>query len=293
MLLTIRHRTSYNYARPVTLLPHRLLLCPRGNYDLHLMTRRIRCTPQAHIDWSQDVFGNLIATASFAQMADRLVIDSHMMVDQSAEAWPIFTIAPSAHLHPFQYSPDDLLDLGALLTPASPDGGDRLPAWVRSFTDGSPTDTLSLLQAINSRINGQIGYRWRDEEGTQSAAETLAIASGSCRDLATLFIETVRLLGFGARAVSGYLYDPAGGEAQHGSTHAWAEVFLPCAGWIAFDPTNARMGTANLVPVAVARMIGQIMPITGGFTAGPHDFVDMEVAVSVTATDASPEPKGS
>ncbi|WP_116091602.1 transglutaminase family protein [Sphingomonas crusticola] len=293
MLLTIRHRTTYNYANPVTLQPHRLLLCPRGNYDLTLVARQIECMPAASIDWSQDTFGNLIASATFAETSDRLTIDSHMVVEQCAQAWPVFTIAPSAHLHPFTYSPDEMLDLGALLVPGPQDAGGRLPAWVQSFVSDSPTDTLSLLQAINSRINGDVAYRSRDEEGTQSASETLAIASGSCRDMATLFIEAARLLGFGARAVSGYLYDPTGDEHQHGSTHAWAEVYLPCAGWIAFDPTNARMGSANLVPVAVARTIGQIMPITGGFIGGPDDFVDMAVEVHVTGQPVQPDPQGS
>jgi transglutaminase-like putative cysteine protease len=282
--LTIRHRTTYLYARAVVLLPHRLLLCPRGQHDLNLITRRLDCAPPARLDWSQDVFGNLIATAMFTEPTDRLVIDSHLLVEQCAEAWPVFTIAPSAHRHPFAYAPDELLDLGALLVPASARRDDALSAWVAAFGAGPPSDTLLLLQAINSRINRDIGYRQRDEEGTQSAEDTLALASGSCRDLATLFIETARRLGFAARAVSGYLYDDAsGGEGQHGATHAWAEIYLPDAGWIAFDPTNARMGSANLVPVAVARTIAQIMPITGGYVGTAEDFIDMQVDVQVTA----------
>jgi transglutaminase-like putative cysteine protease len=289
MLLTISHRTTYVYARAVTLLPHSLMLCPRGNYDLKLLSRRLDCSPAASIDWSQDVSGNLIATANFAEPTDRLVIDSQVEVEQCAEAWPVFTIAPSAHLHPFTYAPDDILDLGALLIATPGDGGDPLSAWIQSFAGDRPTDTLSLLQAVNTRINAGIGYRQRDEQGTQSAQETLAIASGSCRDLATLFIETVRRLGFGARAVSGYLYD--GDAGQHGATHAWAEVYLPCAGWIAFDPTNARMGNANLVPVAVARTIAQIMPVTGGYTGAPQDFLDMQIEVRVTASGSRAEPE--
>lgn len=282
MLLTIQHRTTYRYARTVSLLPHRLMLCPRGNYDLKLRTRTLTCEPAAGIEWSQDAFGNLIATANFAAPADRLVIDSRLAVEQCAAAWPVFTIAPSAHLHPFDYTPDEILDLGALLVATLDPDETKLAGWVAGFRTDWPTDTLSLLQAVNSRIHAEVGYRWRDEEGTQSAQQTLAIASGSCRDMATLFIETVRRLGFGARAVSGYLYDPEA-DGQHGATHAWAEVYLPCAGWIAFDPTNARMGSGNLVPVAVARTISQIMPISGGYTGAPQDFVEMQVDVSVTA----------
>ena len=290
MLLRIRHRTTYTYARAVTLLPHRLMLCPRGNYDLKPLTRTLNCSPAASLAWSQDTFGNLIATANFAAPSDRLVIDSQILVEQCAEAWPLFTIAPSAHLHPFTYSAEDRLDLGALLVAAPEDTGGALSAWIGRFGADQPTDTLSLLQAVNTRINREIGYRRRDEQGTQSPQDTLAIASGSCRDLATLFIEVVRRLGFAARAASGYLYDGTDAAAQHGATHAWAEVYLPCAGWIAFDPTNARMGNANLVPVAVARAIGQIMPITGGYSGAPHDFVDMQVEVRVSE-EPHPEPE--
>lgn len=280
MLLTIHHRTTYRYARPVTLAPHRLLLCPRGNFDLKLVSRKLDLSPPATVDWSQDVFGNLIATATFSGPTDLLTIDSRSVVEQCAQEWPIFSIAPFAHQHPFDYAPDDLRDLGALHDVDL--AGGPLAAWVHSFARIDPQDSLSLLQAINGRINREVNYRSRDEEGTQSASETLAIASGSCRDMATLFIAAARALGFGARAVSGYLYDPAS-EAQHGSTHAWADVYLPGAGWIAFDPTNGRMGSANLIPVAVARAIGQIMPVTGGFTGGLDDFTNMDVDVSVTA----------
>ena len=153
---------------------------------------------------------------------------------------------------------------------------------MRAFVRGVRTDTLSLLKDINAGILGPVAYRTRDEEGTQTPLETLALASGSCRDIAALFIAAVRHLGFGARAVSGYLFDPQPNADDPGSTHAWAEVYLPGAGWIAFDPTHRRLGGASLIPVAVARSNRQIMPIVGGYGGAPEDFVAMEVAVSVT-----------
>ncbi|WP_336492480.1 transglutaminase-like domain-containing protein, partial [Methylobacterium nigriterrae] len=131
-----------------------------------------------------------------------------------------------------------------------------------------------------------IGYQAREDEGTQSPSQTLALCVGSCRDLATLFVEAVRSLGFGARIVSGYLHDPTRallGSADGGSTHAWAEVYLPGAGWITFDPTNRSVGGANLIPVAVARDIRQAVPLMGGFS-GPADAPEgMSVEVSVTS----------
>ena len=111
-------------------------------------------------------------------------------------------------------------------------------------------------------------YQSRDDEGTQSPTQTLDRGWGSCRDFAVLFVEAARSLGFGARIVSGYLYQPdqsSVGSRGAGSTHAWAEVYVPGAGWITFDPTNRSVGGFNLIPVAVARDIRQAMPVARQF----------------------------
>ena len=100
---------------------------------------------------------------------------------------------------------------------------------------------------------------------------------------AMLFAEAARSLGFGARLVSGYLQpaDSVLGSQGAGSTHAWAEIYVPGAGWIAFDPTNGTMGSFNLIPVAVARDIQLAIPVAGGF-GGPSDaLTDMLVEVSL------------
>lgn len=265
------------------------MLCPRDQHDLKLLTTMLSCTPSALVEWTQDVFGNLIATANFAHATDTLVIDSRVVVEQSATAWPIFKIAPSAHDFPFSYSPDDAVDLGSFRTTQFADDLGALAAWVNRFRGEGIIDTLTLLKRMNAAVLEDMDYRQRDEEGTQTPAETLTNASGSCRDLATLFIEAVRSLGFGARAVSGYAYDPAasGGDITgHGATHAWAEVYLPCAGWVAFDPTSSQMGGANLVPVAIARNIEQIKPVEGLYTGEPEDFIEMTVEVVITSGNA-------
>ena len=273
-----------------------MMLCPRGQHDLRLLTTLLSCTPPAHIEWTQDVFGNIIATASFDSLSDNLTIDSRMVVDQSATAWPVFKIDPSAHDFPFAYSAPELTDLGALCVSQHADAGESVRRWLEPLRGAGTVDTLTLLRAINAAIPGQFAYRAREEEGTQSPDQTIRAASGSCRDFATLFIEAVRQLGFGARAVSGYLHAGEGVESdQHGSTHAWAEVYLPCAGWIAFDPTHASMGGAGLIPVAVARDIEQIRPVQGSFTGMPEDDLGMTVEVTVSAgalLAGGPKPKG-
>ena len=282
MQFDIRHLTTYRYARPVVLQPHRLMLYPRDSHELRVLATSLHCAPAGEFTWTQDVFGNLIVTANFAQMTGELVITSEVSVELYAAEWPVFRIAPEAHSYPFDYSADEKTDLGALRIPEDPRQDAPLRSWAQGFVYGRRTDTLSLLKDINAGILGAVAYRVRDEEGTQTASETLQIGSGSCRDIAALFIEVVRHLGFGARAVSGYLYDPDTPAGQVGATHAWAEVYLPFAGWIAFDPTNRRVGGARLIPVAVGRRNQQIMPVTGGYIGAPGDFMGMEVEVVVT-----------
>jgi transglutaminase-like putative cysteine protease len=284
MRLTIRHYTRYQYRREVMLQPHRLIVTPRDSGELTTVRRSLDCVPPAEISWNIDVFGNLIATASFAEPSTELMIVSEAIVDHMAPEWPVYPISPDAQSYPFTYALDDVVDLGGL---AQPDwltpGGQDVGAWARAFVLGLQTDSLSLLKDLNIGVLGDIRYRVRDEEGTQSPAETLKLGSGSCRDIAALFIEAARHLGFGARAVSGYLFDPVQTDEDAGSTHAWAEVFMPGAGWIAFDPSHQTMGGSNLIPVAYARLNRQIMPVSGGYIGAADDFERMGVAVRVTA----------
>lgn len=281
MILTIYHSTIYRYGRPVTLQPHRMMMQPRASQDLAVLAASLDCTPTARVEWAQDVFGNSIATGLFSGPTSELVITNELTVEQKAAAWPIFSIALSAHNFPFDYSCEDLTDLGALRIPSYGDEQGALKAWARSFLRDAQVDTLSLLKEINAGILGPVAYRPRDEEGTQSPLQTLTLGSGSCRDIAALFIEVVRHLGFGARAVSGYLFDELDDIADPGSTHAWAEVFLPGAGWITFDPTHQRLGSFYLIPVAVARSNQQIMPIVGSYVGRREDFLAMDVSVRV------------
>jgi transglutaminase-like putative cysteine protease len=291
--LKISHKTTYHYRRPVGLGPHRLMLRPRESRDLRLISSEIAITPAAVLTWANDVSGNAIATAVFQTVTEKLVIDSVAELKLNAMAWPIFDIAASAIFYPFRYSDHEWADLGALTVQQYPDPIGRLRDWARAFVYGNPADTLSLLKDLSAGVSGWIGYRSRDDEGAQSPTETLDLGWGSCRDFAVLFVEAARSLGFGARIVSGYLYNPEQnlmGSSGAGSTHAWAEVYVPGAGWITFDPTNRGVGGSNLIPVAVARNIEQAMPVVGSFIGMADAFEGMSVEVFVTTqTDAAPD----
>lgn len=282
----IRHRTTYRYGKPVGLRPHRLMFRPRESRELRLLSMDLTVEPHAVVTWAQDVAGNMVATAAFQTMADRLVINSLVELELDAIQWPIFDVAASALFYPFRYSDDDWTDLGALAVPQHPDSTGRLREWVQAFVRGNPTDTLSLLKDINAGILTWISYQSRDDEGTQSPVQTLERGWGSCRDLAVLFIEAVRTLGFGARIASGYLHNPTQeivGSEGAGTTHAWAEVYVPGAGWITFDPTNRSVGGVNLIPVAVGRDIRQVMPVAGSFIGMSDAFHGMSAEVCVSS----------
>lgn len=261
------------------------MLRPRESRDLRLISSEVTVTPAASVTWAGDVFGNAVATVTFATMADNLVIDSVAELELHAAPWPVFDIAASAASYPFRYSDDEWTDLGALTVQQYADPTLRLRGWAQAFVRSNPTDTLALLKDLSAGVSQWIRYQSREDEGTQSPTQTLARGWGSCRDFAVLFVEAARTLGFGARIVSGYLYNPDQsrlGSADAGSTHAWAEVYVPGAGWITFDPTNRNVGGFNLIPVAVARKIQQAMPVAGSFVGMTDAFRGMTVEVVVT-----------
>ncbi len=278
--LRIHHKTTYRYYEPVKLGPHRLMLRPRESRELRLMSNFVSVTPAAMVTWAHDVCGNAVALATFGALADHLVIDSVAELELDAAPWPVFDIAASAADYPFFYAREEWIDLGALTVAQYADPAGRLRDWARAFVRGCPTNTLALLKDLSAGVAEGILYQSREDEGTQSPIETLDRGRGSCRDLAVLFVEAARSLGFGARIVSGYLYNP---ERQRdvGTTHAWAEIFVPGAGWISFDPTNRGVGGFNLIPVAVARDIRQAMPVSGSFMGMTGAFQGMSVEVVV------------
>ena len=288
--LRIRHRTTYTYRRPVSLGPHRLMLRPRESRDLRLISSEINVTPAGVLTWAHDVFGNAVATVTFSSMADVLAIDAAAELELHASAWPVFDIAASAIVYPFRYSDDEWTDLGATTVQQYADPEGRLRRWARDFVGRRSDRYARVAQGSQCRRSSLDQLSEPGRRGAQSPTQTLARGWGSCRDFAVLFAEAARSLGFGARIISGYLFNPEerlAGSSGPGSTHAWAEVYVSGAGWISFDPTNRGVGGFNLIPVGVARDIRQIMPVVGSFVGESDAFQAMSVEVAVTA-NASP-----
>jgi transglutaminase-like putative cysteine protease len=147
------------------------------------------------------------------------------------------------------------------------------------WKDGERIESYGLLQRLASHIQQNVAYKRREEPGVQSAAATLALGTGSCRDFAFLFMEGARHLKLAARFVSGYL-NAGSSTSDFGATHAWAEVFLPGAGWKGFDPTLGKLVGSDHIAVAVARSPESVPPIAGTFTGPPGAHMDVGVWVS-------------
>lgn len=286
-LLTVRHTTTYRYARPVTFGQHRLMLRPRDSHDLRLVSAELTLSPPGDVRWLHDVFSNSVSLVDFQAAASTLVISSTLKIERYGLEGPVFPIAPEAEFYPFIYSSSDRVDLGRLLEQHYPDLDGTLARWAESFVTSRPMRTLDLLKNMNAALQPHIVYSERHELGTQVPAETLRKKIGACRDFAMVFIEAARYLGFGARFVSGYLYDPAldKGDATPATaaTHAWAEVYLPGAGWVEYDPTDVLIGGEALIRVAVTRDPSQAIPISGSYSGAASDFLGMTVEVTVTA----------
>ena len=287
--LSVHHRTRYTYSAPVRFNEHRLMLRPRDSHDLRLLEAKLTTAPAAALSYRHDVFGNSIAVATFEKPADALTVDSEIEIEHYGIEGPSLPIADFASTFPFRYPASELPDLARVIEPQYDDPDDRVLDWARSVlasvTKSGAPSTLDVVQALAGAVHEHFTYQARDEEGTQTPAQTLDLGSGSCRDFALLLMEAARSLGIAARFVSGYLYDPAadGGPAVAGTgaTHAWAQLYLPGPGWVEIDPTNGLMGGRNLIRVAVARDPAQAVPIAGSFDGTMGQALDLSVEVTV------------
>ena len=286
-LLSVRHVTTYRYKRPVHFGEHRMMLRPRDSYDQRLVRSTLTITPKpSNVRWILDVFGNCVTMASFDSAADMLRIESNITLDHTPFNAPDFHLDEEARYYPFIYNAGEMPDLSRTIERQYLDPHDEIGHWARQFARvGRPTETGSLLMTMTHAIRDGFAYARRNENGTQAPLTTLASRRGTCRDFAVLMMEAVRALGFAARFVSGYIYvpdrDKPGQYLGGGSTHAWVQVYLPGSGWVEFDPTNAIVGSRDLIRVAVARDCRQALPISGSYFGDAGDDDGMEVDVNV------------
>jgi transglutaminase-like putative cysteine protease len=276
----IIHRTYYNYTNTVSLGAHELLLRPREGHDLRIELFELKITPDAKVYWHRDVEGNSVAVANFMIPVQQLTVESEVIIQQYNESPLDFIVADYAINYPFSYDEGDQFLLSPYFVLPDQETRELLNNWIFSlWKSGEQVQTYTLLQRLTETIYKTLIYKVREEPGVQSAKETLSLGSGSCRDFALLFMEAVKCLGLASRFVSGYLYAPLM-SSQVGSTHAWAEVYLPGGGWKGFDPTIGDIVGTDHIPVAVSRLAEAVPPISGSFAGLAESKLDVGVWVS-------------
>lgn len=285
--LTIRHLTTYRYLRPVAFGEHRMMLLPRDSEDQRVIEASIQISPQpTSLDFVLDDFGNQVGIAQFSDVAQELCVDSLVCLEQSPPEVSAHELAAHAARFPFDYSAGESAELALCLERDGTGPEDVVGHWARRLlaTDGATTGaigTFDLLTRLSQAIHSTFRYRRREAKGVQPAAETLRLGHGSCRDFAMLMIDAARALGFAARFASGYLVLSSD---EHGSTHAWAQIYLPGPGWVDFDPTSGNIGREKLVVVAVAHHPQHTLPLHGTYVGSASDSLGMDVKVVTQAT---------
>jgi uncharacterized protein (DUF2126 family)/transglutaminase-like putative cysteine protease len=270
--IALTHRTTYEYDRPVRLGPHVIRLRPAPHTRTRIVSYSMRLEPENHFcNLNQDPFANYTARIVFPEPTRKFEV----VVDLVAELIAInpfdFFLEEYAERFPFEYPADLRHELKPYLEPA--EGGRLLK---NLFVSEWPREAIrcnDLLVHLNRRVHGLVGYTIRLEPGVQSCEETLEKGTGSCRDSAYLLVQLLRHFGLAARFVSGYLVQlvpdekpiegPAGPAEDFTDLHAWAEVFLPGAGWVGLDPTSGLFAAEGHIPLACTPEPGSAAPITG------------------------------
>ncbi|GAB2587764.1 transglutaminase family protein [Spirosoma areae] len=272
--VAIHHHTQYDYDRMVYLTPHLIRLKPAAHCRALIESYSLTVEPASHlIHWQQDPFGNFVARVDFSGPMQRMTID----VAITATLEPInpfdFFLDEYALSFPFQYDAQLTKDLALYLEVT--EQGPRLSQLIQQI-DRTKRDTVDFLIRLNQQIFQRIAYTTRLEPGIQTPEETVELAIGSCRDSGWLLVQILRHVGLAARFVSGYLAQVAPNEQELMNSadpiqnslalHAWAEVYIPGAGWIGLDPTSGMLATEGHIPLACTPDPSGAAPLTG--TAG-------------------------
>lgn len=286
ILAAISHLTHYTYDRPVTLGPQIIRLRPAPHSRTRVVSHSLKVSPDNHfVNYQQDPYGNWLARYVFPEPVRELKIEVDLVADMTVYNPFDFFVEEEAEHWPFDY-PAALQDDLVIYRRPEP-AGPRLQA----FLDTIPrerTRSVDFVVNLNARLAREIGYVIRMEPGVQMPEETFERASGSCRDSSWLLVQILRHLGFAARFVSGYLIQlkpdlvaldgPAGTDHDFTDLHAWAEVYLPGAGWIGLDPTSGLLTGESHIPLAATPHFSNAAPISGLASYAEVDFAfDMKV----------------
>jgi len=296
--VALHHRTHYRYEHPVTLSPHEIRLRPAPHCRTPVLSYSLNVKPDQHfINWQQDIFGNYIARFVFPEKASELEVTVDLVADMTVINPFDFFMESYADHFPFAYRGELARDLTPYL--AIDERGPRLMQWLADFRarhwrDGG--NTIDFLVAINQQLARNIKYLVRLEPGVQTGEQTLGLASGSCRDSGWLLVQLLRHCGLAARFVSGYLIQltadvrpldgPAGPEHDFTDLHAWAEAYIPGAGWIGLDPTSGLLAGEGHIPLACTPS-----PASAAAIIGAVDPCETQFDFAMTVTRIHEDPR--
>lgn len=276
--VALQHSTSYRFDRAVRLSPHVVRLRPAPHCRTPILAYSLSVTPKDHfINWQQDPFGNHVARLVFAEPARHLTITVDLVADLVVVNPFDFFVEESVARYPFAYDADLSRELAPYLAVDEP--SPVLAEWLKdwscapSWPGPEGQAIVDFLVAVNQLVFRSVTYTTRLEPGVQTPDETLEKGFGSCRDSAWLLVQILRRLGFAARFVSGYLVQlradeepldgPAGPVADFTDLHAWAEAYLPGAGWIGLDATSGLLAGEGHLPLVCTPHPSTAAPISG------------------------------
>ena len=285
--VALHHRTTYRYDRPVRLGPQLVRLRPAPHCRTPVPSYALVVRPEPHfVNWQQDPHGNYLARLVFPEPTDEFAIDVELAADLSVQNPFDFFLEESAAHFPFVYDEAQAFDLRPYLE--VPEPTPLLRGFLASIDTSTPERTVDFLVGLNQRVKDEVRYLVRMEPGVQAPDETLRLKSGSCRDSGWLLVQVLRHLGLAARFVSGYLVQlvadqksldgPSGATADFTDLHAWAEVYLPGAGWVGLDPTSGLLAGEGHLPLACTPTPESAAPITGAVESADVEFAfEMDV----------------
>lgn len=270
--VAIKHKTEYHFDKLIEIFPHTIRLRPAPHSRTSILSYSLKIEPQEHfINWQQDPFGNYLARLVFPKKCRRLLIDVELIAEMIVINPFDFFLETYAEQFPFQYDPQLAKDLAPYLQVM--ERSKQLENWLADIDCRKPRSTIEFLVDLNQRVQRDIHYVIRMEPGVQSCTETLSLRKGSCRDSAWLLVQILRHLGLAARFVSGYLVQlkadipslqgPSGPAHDFTDLHAWAEVYIPGAGWIGLDPTSGLLAAEGHIPLACTPETASAAPVTG------------------------------
>ena len=279
--VALTHRTRYSYDRPIQMGPQVVRLRPAPHCRTPILSYALRIEPDGHfINWQQDPHGNHLARIVYPERVGSFEVCVDLVADMAVYNPFDFFLEPEAETVPFAYVPELRKDLEPFLETARP--GPLLADWLRDGPQPEGQRTIDFLVALNQALQQQVRYLVRMEPGIQDPDETLRLASGSCRDTGWLLVQILRHHGIAARFVSGYLVQlvadvkaldgPSGTTLDFTDLHAWAEVYLPGAGWIGLDPTSGLLAGEGHIPLACTPNPSAAAPISGAIEQAKTEF---------------------